>query len=68
MKQREFEKAFMTVVPLSANHIMIKGRDNNYIDITTDMTACDQIFLITRSGSYTVDDEGNIRKTPERAP
>lgn len=63
MKQREFEDAFMMVVPFSANHIMIKGRGENYIDVTTDMAVSDQIFLITKAGTYTIDDEGNIRKT-----
>lgn len=62
--KRDFEQAFMTIVPVSANHIILRGRGDNHLNITTDMAACDQIFLITKSGRYTVDDEGNIRKEP----
>lgn len=58
---RDFEQAFMTVVPVSTNHIMIKGRSENYLDIHTDVSSTDQIFLITKYGRYVIDDEGHIR-------
>jgi len=63
MTQRAFKDAFMTIVPFSANHVTIKGRGETYVDITTDVAASDQIFLLTKSGIYTIDNNGNISKT-----
>lgn len=61
--QRLSKSSFMKILPMAANRCIIFGRNNdNYIDVGTDCASTDQIFITTKTGHYTVDDEGNVRK------
>jgi len=61
---REFERAFMYVVPISSNHILIKGRGDNYLDLTTSMTENDDIYILTKTERLVIKSSGEVRSTP----
>ena len=61
----ELKKAYMSVYPLASNHVVIRGRGKNFIDITTDPSNEDTMFILTSSKTYTLKKDGIIRCTHE---
>ncbi len=56
------KESYMHILPFSNNHIAIFGRKkDNFIDIRTDMSDEDQIFITTKSGYYTIDNKGFMK-------
>ena len=58
------KESFLSVVPFSNNHVLIFGRTkDNFLDVVTDLSDTDQIFITTKYGRYVIDDEGHIRRS-----
>ena len=48
---RTESQEFMKIVPIASNHCIIRSNYNNMIDLTTDPSSYDRIYLITKNGT-----------------
>ena len=55
------ESPFLMILPMAANHFMIKSRGGNVMDITTSMSSDDEIYLLTKNGTrIVISENGNV--------
>ena len=55
------ESPFLMIMPMAANHFMIKSRSGNVMDVTTSMSDNDEIYILTKNGTrIVITGDGNV--------
>jgi len=56
---------YLKIIPVAANHIILVNSNNNYIDITSDLSNGGKFYIVTKHNDYVIDENGilgrNIR-------